>query len=116
MINLFIGVPQTVSIENLSPESLVSGQDYKVYVRAENIASRVLFEDERAIEFRAKSLSIFVQTDKAIYKPGSKVQYRVIVVTPDLKPYKELIKIRIEDPQQNTISQLLEQQLHKGSI
>lgn len=45
---------------------------------------------------------------------GSKIFYRVIVVTPDLKPAKEIIKVRIEDPQQNTISQLLEQQLHKG--
>jgi hypothetical protein len=65
-----LGTPQTVAIENLSPDSLVDGQDYKVYVRAENIASRVIFEDERFIEFRSKSLSIFVQTDKAIYKPG----------------------------------------------
>ncbi|KAI6223646.1 hypothetical protein M3Y99_01446300 [Aphelenchoides fujianensis] len=112
--NVRTRVPQTISIDNLSPESFVSGEDYKVYVRAENIASRVIFEDEKAIRFRDKSLSIFVQTDKAIYKPGAKVLYRVIVVTPDLKPYKELIKVRIEDPQQNTITQLLDQSLQKG--
>ncbi|KAI6203725.1 hypothetical protein M3Y94_00589600 [Aphelenchoides besseyi] len=112
--NVRTRIPQTISIDNLSPESFVSGEDYKVYVRAENIASRVIFEDEKAIQFRDKSLSIFVQTDKAIYKPGAKVNYRVIVVTPDLKPYRELIKVRIEDPQQNTIVQLIDQSLHRG--
>lgn len=47
-----------MAIENLSPESLVPGESYKVYVRAETISSRVIFEDERRIEFRSKSLSI----------------------------------------------------------
>lgn len=69
--NVKTDVPQTISIENLSRDALVDGEDYKVYVRAENIASRIIFEDEKPIEFSAKSLSIFVQTDKAIYKPGA---------------------------------------------
>uniref|UniRef100_A0A7E4ZZW4 TEP1-F n=1 Tax=Panagrellus redivivus TaxID=6233 RepID=A0A7E4ZZW4_PANRE len=112
--NVRAGVPQTIEIANLSPESLVAGDSHKVYVRCETISSRVLFEDEKAITFSQKSLSIFVQTDKAIYKPGAVVNYRVIVVNPNLTPYADVINVEVRDPNQNVISQFIEQDLTKG--
>ncbi len=33
-----------------------------------------------------KGYSVFIQTDKAIYRPGNVVRFRAVVVTPDLKP------------------------------
>lgn len=44
------------------------------------------FINTTELEYAEKSHSVFIQTDKAIYKPGHKVQFRVIVVTPQLKP------------------------------
>lgn len=44
------------------------------------------FSNTTELEYVGKSHSVFIQTDKAIYKPGHKVQFRVIVVNPQLKP------------------------------
>ena len=33
-----------------------------------------------------KGYSVFIQTDKAIYRPGNEVQFRAVVLSPQLKP------------------------------
>lgn len=44
------------------------------------------FYNSTALEYVHKSYSVFIQTDKAIYKPGHKVQFRAIVLNSHLKP------------------------------
>ncbi|XP_050529257.1 CD109 antigen-like isoform X2 [Daktulosphaira vitifoliae] len=44
------------------------------------------FVNSTALEYIHKSYSVFIQTDKAIYKPGHKVQFRAIVLNSHLKP------------------------------
>lgn len=46
---------------------------------------------------------MFIQTDKAIYKPGDKVQFRVIVIDAETKPYQNgAIDVNIADPNGRT--------------
>lgn len=46
----------------------------------------VPFSNTTAVEFDGKTASLFVQTDKAKYKPGQEVRIRVLVLDPHLKP------------------------------
>lgn len=54
-------------------------------LKAEGV-SGIIFKNESNIDFHAKSFSVFIQTDKAIYKPGDTVRFRVLVLDPNMKP------------------------------
>uniref|UniRef100_A0A8R1HWJ0 TEP1-F n=1 Tax=Caenorhabditis japonica TaxID=281687 RepID=A0A8R1HWJ0_CAEJA len=112
--NLKPGVAQTVSLSEMPAQSLTSGQAYKLYIRGETLNSETVFENEKELKFDQKSLSIFVQTDRAIYRPASLVRYRAIVVKSDLKPYVGNVTIKIYDPSRNLISQNFELPLDRG--
>ncbi|KAK3922691.1 CD109 antigen [Frankliniella fusca] len=44
------------------------------------------FENSTALDYVHKSYSVWVQTDRAVYKPGHLVQFRVLALNPLLKP------------------------------
>lgn len=58
--------------------------NYKLKVEGDDGGDK--FSNETALQFEKKSYSVFIQTDKAIYKPGQLVQFRIIVVNPFLLP------------------------------
>ncbi|XP_013779799.1 CD109 antigen-like [Limulus polyphemus] len=64
------------------------------------------FRNETSLEYEQKSYSVFIQTDKAIYKPNQLVQFRVIVVNPYLIPsVTGAIDIHITDGKDNRVKQ-----------
>ncbi|XP_022645189.1 CD109 antigen-like isoform X2 [Varroa destructor] len=54
-------------------------------LKAEGTGS-IQFENQTELSFVHKSYSVFIQTDKAVYKPGQRVQFRMIVTDPFLQP------------------------------
>lgn len=80
--------------------------------------SGFIFKNESTLKIETKMLSIFIQTDKAIFKPGDSIKFRVLVLDYDLKavtlaPYNQL-NIYISDPEKNRIKQWLKVELTKG--
>ncbi|KRY50726.1 Antigen -like protein [Trichinella britovi] len=104
---LGIGKLTEVRIEKI-PSHLPPETVYTLFVQGETVSGRVLFQKSAKLEFVHKSLSIFIQTDKGIYKPGSDVHIRVVVVEPNMKPYKGAANITIMDPSGNMIVQHLD--------
>ncbi|XP_048051368.1 complement C3-like isoform X1 [Megalobrama amblycephala] len=59
---------------------------------------------EKVVMVSFQSGYIFVQTDKPIYTPASKVQYRIFSLTPNLKPINHSVTLEIMNPQGITLS------------
>ncbi|XP_063245195.1 CD109 antigen-like isoform X2 [Bacillus rossius redtenbacheri] len=74
--------PYTTRIVKLEIGDLGSGS-YSLKARGE---IGVEFENSTVLDYVHKSYSVFIQTDKAIYKPGHKVQFRAIVLDTHLRP------------------------------
>jgi len=74
------------------------------------------FEEATKVTTTSKTLSLFVQTDKAIYKPGQKVLYRVVSVNPDLKPFRGPVNVSVFDMSGNKIQQILNRVNESGVI
>jgi CD109 antigen len=64
------------------------------------------FKSNKALHLNTKKCSVFVQTDKAIYKPSDLVQFRILVVDSETKPYDTSnVVIYITDGAENRVKQ-----------
>jgi len=64
------------------------------------------FFNTTKLDYVEKSHSVFIQTDKAIYKPGHLIQFRVVIVNPQLKPsVTGSVDIFITDGKGNRVKQ-----------
>lgn len=73
------------------------------------------FEKSVKLNMNLKTHSVFVQTDKAIYKPADKVQFRVLVLDGETKPIDSMkVDIFISDGADNRIKQFIDVDLKKG--
>lgn len=80
--------------------------------------SGLIFKNESSLKIESKNVSIFIQTDKAIYKPGETIKFRVLVLDHELKPASlksdSLLNIYITDPEKNRIKQWLKVDPKRG--
>ncbi|XP_048243500.1 CD109 antigen-like isoform X10 [Haliotis rufescens] len=93
------GQPQSITIK--VPKDLKSGS-YKLKVTG---SGGLTFSNETTLTYNHKSMSIFIQTDKAMYKPGQTVHFRAFAMFPDMKLYTGDMNIDIFDPNSNKIKQ-----------
>ncbi|XP_007166705.2 CD109 antigen isoform X2 [Balaenoptera acutorostrata] len=61
-------------------------------------------------------MTVFIQTDKPLYKPKQEVKFRVVTLFSDFKPYKTSLNILIKDPKSNLIQQWLSEQSDLGVV
>ncbi|CAH0556688.1 unnamed protein product [Brassicogethes aeneus] len=80
--------------------------DYKLQIRGNG---GVDFLDDFPLEFVDKSYTVFVQTDRAVYEPGTTILFRAIALNSQLKPAaevrNELLHIHISDGQGNRVKE-----------
>ncbi|XP_025086512.1 CD109 antigen-like isoform X1 [Pomacea canaliculata] len=95
VINMII--PRKLDDEGDDPKSA-----YEVRVKA---IGDVNFDEVAQMTLEEQSFSIFIQTDKAIYKPGQTVMMRILAMNPDLSVLKAPMDVVIKDPKDNLVRQ-----------
>ncbi|NXQ27194.1 CD109 protein, partial [Alaudala cheleensis] len=75
-----------------------------------------IFSNRTSLMYMSKSTSVFIQTDKSMYKAGQDVLFRIVTVYPDLKPYKVSLNIYIRDPRKKLIQQWLMEEGDLGVV
>ncbi|XP_058819998.1 thioester-containing protein 1 allele R1-like isoform X2 [Topomyia yanbarensis] len=88
--------------------------DYSLSIRS--IDQDFIFNEDVDLMYERKTLSVFIQTDKPIYKPGDTLHFRVVVVDADTRPVANIdtINIGLTDSDDNSIRQWPYARLWRG--
>ncbi|XP_075720274.1 CD109 antigen-like [Rhinoderma darwinii] len=76
----------------------------------------LIFSERTQIFVEMKNITVLIQTDKPLYKPGENVKIRIISVHPNTKPHKGDVNLVIRDPQNNIIQQRLNMKSDLGVV
>lgn len=87
--------------------------DYSIEVAS--LSDSFNFSKEVKLNMNTKTDSIFIQTDKSIYKPSDKVNFRLIVLNEEMKPRENIkVDIFISDGADNRIKKYDDVKFYKG--
>lgn len=107
------GVPETMMLR-VPPQALEGV--YKLKIEGRTETDEVVFSNETLLQFSQRSITIFVQTDKPIYKQGQVVKFRTVPITTDLKPFSDALDVYMLDPHGITVKRWLSKQTNLGSV
>ncbi|XP_054137390.1 alpha-2-macroglobulin-like protein 1 [Melozone crissalis] len=72
---------------------------------------------KKKVMLRVLSPGVFIQTDKAVYKPGQEVKFRVVSLDKDLTPSSQKLPlVFLQDPSGNRIAQWRELSPRQGIV
>ncbi|XP_056303565.1 C3 and PZP-like alpha-2-macroglobulin domain-containing protein 8 [Danio aesculapii] len=80
------------------PSDLRGQAHLKVWGNRQLNEGGYIFHNHTTVTIDSKGTTVFIQTDKPVYKPQQKVLINVYAVTPDLKPTSEKLEAYIVDP------------------
>ncbi|KAK5646678.1 hypothetical protein RI129_005142 [Pyrocoelia pectoralis] len=98
-------LPYTAKIARIQVGDLEPG-NYRLSARG---SGGIQFQTTTPLLYLRKSYSVFIQTDKAIYKPGHKLLFRAIILNSQLRPAFDVrnqpFTIHITDGDQNVVKE-----------
>lgn len=112
------GVFEKGSFKTLTLPSLPlnsANEIYELHITG-HAQDEILFSNSTRLSFETKRMTVFIQTDKTLYKPKQEVKFRVITLFANFKPYKTSLNILIKDPKSNLIQQWLTEQNNLGVV
>jgi CD109 antigen len=109
------GEPETLLMR--VPPTTVPGE-YKLRVEGkyEKAFGGIAFLNETKLTFSQRSMTIFVQTNKPVYKQGDMVQFRAIPITTELKGFDNAVDVYMLDPNRHVMRRWLSRQSNLGTV
>ncbi|KAL8617209.1 hypothetical protein ACOMHN_014379 [Nucella lapillus] len=77
---------------------------YMYFLRAIGSGGGISFDQFRPLHWRNRQISVLIQTDKSVYKPGETVRFRALGLYPDMRVSDDEIHISVRDPLYNQIA------------
>lgn len=68
---------------------------YELHV-AGRAQDEILFSNSTRLSFETKRMTVFIQTDKSLYKPKQDVKFRIVTLFSDFKPCRTAVNILIK--------------------
>lgn len=107
------GIPEIMMLR--VPPQAPDGS-YKLKIEGRTDTDEVVFSNETSLQFSQRSITIFVQTDKPIYRQGQTVKFRTVPITTDLKPFSDALDVYMLDPHGIVVKRWLSTFLGSGSV
>nr|XP_055095106.1 C3 and PZP-like alpha-2-macroglobulin domain-containing protein 8 [Symphalangus syndactylus] len=70
----------------------------KVWGRGQQAEEGPLFHNQTSVTVDGRGASVFIQTDKPVYRPQHRVLVSIFTVSPDLRPVNEKLEAYVLDP------------------
>lgn len=82
----------------------------------EGLDQRISLYQRIELDFEPKTMSVLIQTDKPVYKPGELLRFRVVVIDADTRPVKnnQTIDVALDDSEETSIRKWPFAQLYNG--
>lgn len=106
-VNLLLKVPGN---------SLPGDYKLRVEMNLNEINGGIPTVKESPLTFLQRSMTIFITTDKPIYKQGQIVRFRCLPITTALRAFSDSVDVFIRDPNNNLIKRWLSRQTNLGAV
>ncbi|KAG9509989.1 CCR4-NOT transcription complex subunit 1, partial [Fragariocoptes setiger] len=114
--SLQIGGDETQTLAFDIPHDWPSAE-YKLTVSGQSHNRKLKFSHELELTFVAKHFAMFIQTDKAIYKPQQTVHIRAIVLDGQLRPMEGVrVDMSVRDAKRNLVKQWRQLAVTRGLV
>lgn len=113
--NVKKGIPE-VLLMRIPPTSVTGHYKLKVEGLYDGVLGGVAFVNETNLAFSNRSMTIFIQTDKPIYKQGETINFRAIPITPELRAFDGIIDVYMLDPKRRILKRWLSRQSNLGTV
>ncbi|XP_063297811.1 CD109 antigen-like [Pelobates fuscus] len=106
----------TIGLLTIPPLPMTASSDFYQLAVFGSSHDTWIFLKIIVLPLKKRNRSVFVQTDKDVYKPGQTVKIRVISITHDLKPYNGQLDVTIKGLETNSHFTIVEDVLPKFEV